>query len=365
MTGSNRVAHVTTAHPARDNRIFHKECAALARAGFDVHLVAVAERDERVADVAITALPRRSERLGRMVLGPLDAWLALRRIRPDLIHVHDPELIPLAILWRLLRRRPAVYDAHEDLAKQVTGKGYLPRHLRPLIVRAAALVEWLADQGLSGVVAATPAIARNFTKAHVTLVQNFPWTASFPPPEAIRHAQMDAVYVGALSEGRGLQQMLTLAAATSSDGAVVLAGPAAPEHRAAMSQAGGVHYVGTVPAADVPGLLAVARLGLAVLHPLDNYLEAQATKIYEYMAAGRPFVASAFPAWVQQLGHHGCGIFVDPLDDQSIASAVATLRTDLELARLMGRRGRRAWEQHFTFEPEASRLVAMTTGLLS
>ena len=102
-----RVAHVTTAHPARDNRIFRKECIALAEAGFDVHLVAVNDRDDQWADVSIDALPKHSTRLGRALRGPVDAWIKLGQIQPSIIHVHDPELIPMAILWKRRHRRPA------------------------------------------------------------------------------------------------------------------------------------------------------------------------------------------------------------------------------------------------------------------
>lgn len=365
MTGADRVAHVTTAHPARDIRIFHKECVALARTGVDVHLVAVADHDIEEHGVVVTALPRRRGRLGRMLLGPVDVWRALRRIRPGLLHVHDPELVPLAILWHWMRRRPAVYDAHEDLVKQVAGKSYLPRLVRPVVARVAALVERSADVWLSGIVVATPSISRNYHSAQVVLVQNFPWSNTFATPEEIREEQRDAVYVGALTAERGLAEMLELAESSRAHGSLLLAGSLGRSCLPSdLDNAPGLQYRGLLPAAAVPQLLAEARVGLALLHPLPNYVEAQATKIYEYMAAGRPFVASDFPAWVAQLGPFGCGIFVDPLDSLAVSRAVEALRSDLVLAQRMGRRGRQAWEMHFTFEAEAERLVALTTRLL-
>jgi len=360
-----RVAHVTTAHPVRDIRIFHKECVALARAGLDVHLVAVADQDEKLDGVTINHLPRRRGRLCRMIFGPVDAWRTLHRLQPNLVHVHDPELIPLAVIWQIVHRRPAIYDAHEDLAKQVAGKPYLPRWARPVVARLSASLERCADRWLSGIIAATPAISRNYSNRQLALVQNFPWSASFASHRELGSEHKDAVYIGAISTARGLQQMITLAETSHPEGNLILAGSLATSHADDIESALGVHYYGTLSAAEIPNLLAGARVGLALFHPLPNNLESQPTKIYEYMAAGRPFIASNFPAWMAQFGPHRCGIFVDPTDDRAIARAVNLVRSDDQLATAMGQRGRLAWERHFCFEAEAERLLALTRNLLS
>lgn len=363
---AGRVAHVTTAHPQSDNRIFRKECAVLAEAGLDVHLIAVADGDSTIDGVTVKALPRRKGRTSRMLLGPWDAWRALRTVRPAMIHVHDPELIPLAVLWRALNRRPAVFDAHEDLPKQVHGKPYLPRWARPVIAGAARQLERLADRALDGVVAATPSIAHNFRHTPVTLVQNFPWLRNFPTPRPLTTEDRTVTYIGGLSEGRGLPQMLDAVGRCEPAARLVMAGPASAQtietHLASAEDH--VTYRGVIGVDDIPALLASSRVGLATLHPLPNYLESQSTKIYEYMAAARPFIASNFPSWMEQLKKFDCGIFVDPLDPQQISDAIEGLLGDDQHAREMGLRGRRVLEEHFTFEREGQRLVETTRFLL-
>lgn len=365
MTDRTRIAHVTTAHPVQDNRIFQKECRALAAAGFDVHLVAVAPQDQEIAGVSIKALPLRRRRLARMVLGPVDAWTALRRVRPELIHVHDPELIPLAVLWRLVRRRPAIFDAHEDLPKQVMGKAYLPPALRRTLAAAAVLLEGVAERCLDAVVAATPSISTKFRRRPAVLVQNFPWLAAFPKPSDLTDTERDVVYIGAINDGRGLSTMLELATHLPARSTLTLAGPVSDVDGLALAEQDPTRcrYLGVVDVQQIPDLLSTARLGLALLRPLPNYVDSQATKIYEYMAAGRPFLASDFASWMAQLGPYDCGLFVDPADPEAIRSAVRYILTDTEAARLMGRRGRRAFEQHFVFDREAPRLVELTRRL--
>lgn len=362
-----RVAHVTTAHQPTDNRIMRKECHSLAEAGIDICLVAVADQDETIDGVKIRALPRRGNRLMRMVLGPWDVWRMLRDIRPTLIHVHDPELIPMALVWRLRRGRRVIYDAHEDLPKQVMGKPYIHKHIRNTIAFFARALESAADRHLDTVVAATPSIARNFTCAPVTLVQNFPWLRDFPPP--MPHdlgGELSVVYIGGITPERGAQEMIQGVKGSKHRPSLLLAGPAsaAMEHLMNEETENGVHYLGFKAADAMPRILSQGLAGLVILHPLPNYLESQPTKIFEYMAAGRPFVASNFESWKNLLGEFDCGLFIDPLEPQALSDALDFLIEHPASAQEMGRRGRRALETSFTFEKEAERLIQATLGLL-
>jgi glycosyltransferase involved in cell wall biosynthesis len=361
-----RVAHVTTVHRATDNRILRKECVSLAEAGYEVYLLASAPEDGNVEGVRIKALPVFKSRLRRMVLGPLAALRALLRLRPDLVHVHDPELIPLAIAWRLLRRTPTVYDSHEDLAKQVMGKPYVKPWLRPVIVWFARALEVAADRFLDAIVSATPAIARNYRHAPVALVQNFPWARDFPRATPIDPDCRNVVYVGGIAEGRGALEMLEAVGRSKAGSRLLLAGPlmssALPDEIARRSAA--AEYLGHLPVSQVPAVIQSATIGLVLFHPLPNNLEAQPTKLFEYMAAGRPFIASDFPAWRRLLDDADCGVFVDPQDMDALRDAIDHLLTHPNETAAMGRRGRKAFEDRFSFESQVARLVDLVEHLL-
>jgi len=359
-----RVAHVTTAHRSSDNRIFRKECVALAAAGFDVILIAVAERSLTVEGVRLVALPRRASRLSRMLLGPIDVLRALLREQPGLVHAHDPELIPVLTVWGLVTRRPTIYDAHEDLSKQVMGKPYIPVRLRPLVARAASLLERLADLRMDAIVCATPAIARNFSSHKVFLVQNFPWLRDFAVAHPIEESTPTAVsYVGGVARERGGMEMLTAIDEAGTDRSpspeLVVAGPLTAEMQQSVSTASDrVSYLGVLPASELQTVIESSRAGLVLFHPLPNHLECQPTKLFEYMAAARPFIASDFSFWRELLAEHDCGLFIDPLDVGAVVEAVNTLLSDPALAREMGDRGRAAMARHFTFEGQEPSLTA-------
>jgi glycosyltransferase involved in cell wall biosynthesis len=372
VTRPPQVAHVTTAHPHLDNRIFRKECVSLAEAGLDVRLVAVAAEDEVVDGVPVIALPFRRGRARRMLVGPFDAWRALRRLQPGMIHVHDPELIPLAVLWRAVHRRPAVYDAHEDLPKQVAGKQYIPLLLRRPVALAARLLEGAADRWLDAVVAATPAISRNYRRAPVVLVQNFPWLRDFPDepaPAASEGARQELTlsYVGGITRERGGLEMLRAVGAARQPTRLVLAGAASSEMRREIEadSSGRVRYLGLLPVDRVPGVVAESDVGLVLFHPLPNHLECQPTKLFEYMAAGKPFIASNFAAWQELLGEFDCGYFIDPTDPVALQAVIDRIASCPAEARARGVRARRALVERFVFEGESERLVGLTRRLLA
>jgi glycosyltransferase involved in cell wall biosynthesis len=100
-----------------------------------------------------------------------------------------------------------------------------------------------------------------------------------------------------------------------------------------------------------------------VLHPEKNFLTSQPVKMFEYMAAGIPVIASDFPLWRSMVESTGCGILVDPRDPQSIANAISYLLTHDDEAEAMGQRGRVAVKEHFNWLLEERKLLAFYSSI--
>jgi glycosyltransferase involved in cell wall biosynthesis len=120
-----------------------------------------------------------------------------------------------------------------------------------------------------------------------------------------------------------------------------------------------VQIPGPIPHEKVFDVLVRSHIGLAVLHPDPNYVDSLPTKIFEYMAAGLPVVASNFPLWKEIVEGNRCGITVDPLDPKAIAQAIEYLLTHPEEACQIGENGRRAVEEKYNWEKEAEKLLAL------
>src|SRR5690606_28316723 len=115
------VVHVSSVHAWSDNRVHYRECVTLADAGYRVTLVAVSSTTEAPrTTVNLVELPR-MKRMRRVVLGSPRAVAAGLRTKAPVVHLHDPELVWAIPLLRALGRK-VIYDAHEDLPRQVAGK---------------------------------------------------------------------------------------------------------------------------------------------------------------------------------------------------------------------------------------------------
>ncbi len=361
--------HLSTVHNRHDNRVFNKEARALVDAGYDFRLVISADADGVDDGIPVVALHRTGgSRLRRIVAGQAEAWRVLRRLGPDLLQIHDPELIPMAVVWGRTHSCKVVYDAHEDLVGQIDTKPYLNRFTRPVARFAARCLVGMADRGADGIVAATEPVADGFDNPHIAVVHNYPWLTNFtvdPDPVPGR-----LVYAGDLTQERKLSFMIDVVRRLREripQAHLVLAGRAlkgcGPVVDAAVAE-GIVDYRGLVGPTEVPAILASAQVGLVFLEPLPNYVRSLPTKLFEYMAAGVPFCASDFPAWQETFSGYGAGEFTD---SESVSATVVTLArmlADPVACTRMGAAGRRAIDGGLTFEAQAEELLCLTASLI-
>jgi glycosyltransferase involved in cell wall biosynthesis len=164
-----------------------------------------------------------------------------------------------------------------------------------------------------------------------------------------------------MSAIRGIRQLVQACALLRSDARLSLAGQFSEaalesEVRAYPGWRRILHH-GQLDRAGVSGLMHRAIAGLVTLHPVANYLDALPVKMFEYMAAGIPVIASRFPLWRNIIERHGCGLCVDPGDPAAIASAIDQLVLNPAQAARMGENGRRAVEQQYNWAREEKKLI--------
>jgi glycosyltransferase involved in cell wall biosynthesis len=365
---------MSSVHAWHDTRIFGKMCRSLALAGHDAHLLVPRRHGPEVETregVTIHAVPLPASRPQRM-------WktvpLLLRRaaeLGADAYHLHDPELLRCAVGFQKRVGRPVIYDSHEDLRLQILHKRWIPRGGRRLVGRVVGLLEDRVACRLSGVVAATPSIAMRFAKhPRCVVVNNYPLLSELEPgcdrKETV--AQGRFAYVGGIGRVRGIREMIAALPLAGSAVRLSLAGDWETDGlRKQCTKLTGWDQVeerGFLDRAGVRALLEAAQAGLVLFQPIPNHLAAQPNKMFEYMAAGLPVIASDFPLWRSIVEGAGCGLLVDPLDPKKIAAAMRWIMDHPPEARALGDRGRQAVRKTYNWDREFPKLLALYESLI-
>ena len=86
---------------------------------------------------------------------------------------------------------------------------------------------------------------------------------------------------------------------------------------------------------------------------------AQPIKMYEFMAAGLPVVASDFPLWRKIIEGNLCGISVDPKSPEAVRNACVELLENPEKAHKLGRNGQKAVDEKYNWANEERKLIEL------
>ncbi len=364
---SLKIVHLSSAHDAVDTRILYRECKSLAKAGHDVTLVAHHQGDAIVGGVKIKALRDKKTRRSRWTTGIWRTCLYAHRLHADLYHFHDPELIPVGV-WLSLHGKRVIYDAHEDLPNTFAYKYYIPGFARKSLGWLAGKIENVAVRRFTAVVAATPTIGQRFAihNANTVVVRNFPLLTELADGPTLPWNERPplVIYVGTMTPERGFRETMAAMALLprALNARLAFAGPVAPKVHQAIAQStcfDRTDLLGQLSRREIGFLLGRARVGLVTLHPMPNFLNALPVKLFEYMSAAVPVIASDFPLWRQIVEDSGCGLLVDPHDTQGIANAIEYLLTHPDQAKQMGERGRKAIENQYNWDSEEQRLLAL------
>lgn len=366
-----KIAHLTSVHSRYDVRIFQKQCRTLAADGHEVYLfVADGGGDEVKDGVRFIDVGRLPGRLNRIFKTTRVLRQRAEELNADLYHLHDPELIPVGLKLKA-KGKTVVFDAHEDVPKQILGKPYLNKHIRGLISRIFSLYETWACRKIDAVVAATPYIREKFSALGVRSldINNYPMVDELAVGEIDWSAKRSkVVYIGGLEEIRGIRQIVQAIGLTPAGVTLSIGGKFTHAGFEATIKAesgwASVEYLGWLDRQGVKTLLNGSVAGLVTLHPTPNYLDSLPVKMFEYMAVGLPVIASDFPLWREIIDASKCGVCVDPLQPAEIAKCIDYFVTHPVEAEEMGRNGQKAVFERFNWGVEALKLRQLYSSLL-
>lgn len=360
---SKHVAHLTSVHSRYDIRIFVKECRSLVSAGYRVSLiVADGEGNEFKSGLQICDVGREPGRLRRMTITSRRMLARCLEVDADIYHLHDPEL--LAISGSLRRAgKVVIFDAHEDGPAQILGKSYLHPVFRRFLSKVYGAYEARVCRNVDAVVTATSFIRDKFVRINPRSVDinNYPLLDELFSSESDRDGRKNQVcYVGGISEHRGIRDVVEAMGRAQSGASLKLCGRFAEksDESEVKTHPGWKHVdeAGWLERGDIRDVLRDSVAGLVTFHPLPNHVDAQPNKMFEYMSAAVPVIASDFPLWREIVEGNDCGICVNPQQPQAIADAIDFLVRNPDRARQMGANGWQAVQERYNWSIEEQKL---------
>lgn len=364
-----KICHLTSVHPRYDTRVFLKMSSSLAAHGHSVSLIVADGRgNEERNGIKITDVGISRGRVDRVLNTTQRVLRAGLFENADVYHLHDPELIFIG-LWLKIRGKVVVFDSHEDVPKQLLSKPYLSKNRAVILSRLMSLLERAACPRFDGIVVATPSIGNKFERfcRNVQVVNNYPLLSDLEDDRGWQEKRREVCYVGAISTIRGVTELVRAAAFLSDDVSLNLGGVfSEPDVELEVKKLPGwsrVNELGFLSRAAMKDVLGRSMAGLVTFLPAPNHLDAQPNKMFEYMSAGIPVIASRFPLWTEIIEGNQCGICVDPENPEEIALAIKRVVDNPEWAKELGENGRRAVVERYNWEAEEKVLLAFYENL--
>ena len=352
-------------HSAFDTRIFIKEARTLVAAGYSVSIILPHAKPEQRDGVTINPVRVTKGGFAKLVINPWNIfWKALRQPKRSIFCIHDSDILLAGVFLKLFGRT-VVYDAHEDTPLQISYQHWLPKFAKKPYAVFYYWLEKLCGKWFDAIIVAEPVIAKYFPQHKTSLVRNFSLAGPFRDyAKALPYKQRRAalIYIGTLSAVRGLFQMLDAAKEAEKKVAFdfVLGGQFAPAslEKDVLTRYS-IDFRQWVQFDLLVELMYNAKIGIIIPNPIERYKTNYPVKMFEFMAAGLPVIASREGESAAFVEEARCGLLVDPMDVKAIADAIEWLFTHPDEAEAMGKRGQELVMQTYNWEHESQTLLAV------
>jgi glycosyltransferase involved in cell wall biosynthesis len=319
--------------------------------------------DQRRRKIIDKLMPRRFGYYLQML-----SWISLGLyLRADAYQAHDLDALEHAYICAKLTGKKLVYDSHELFLDWQQARG-VPRDL----IRIFRRVETSGIQRADLVITVSDGIADELkTLYHIRsplVVRN---CAEAKPPKRFHKIRehiggdakrLIALYQGNMEPNRGLMEMV-FAADFVPEVDFVFIGLERPykeklKEAAAQSKHKNVFILPQIPHEDLWQYTHSADFGFIQTQPFClSFACAEANKIFEYMAAEIPVIASAIRGHKRLAKETDAILLTDPYNPQSIADAVKILLENPERRKQMGKNGRQAVETTYNNTREMKKLT--------
>lgn len=304
--------------------------------------------------------------------------LTMIRMSADIYHAHDVNALLACYITAVVHRKPLIFDAHELPLNELDRSRW--HRLRALLTRL--LTRIIAR--CSGVITVSPPIAQEICKRYqpssVTLVRNILAYQEAPESDRLRqHLGLGsqvriALYQGNIQADRRLDRLVRAAAFLERNIVIVLMGKKYGETASELEAlavregvADRIKILPPVPYAELLEWTASADVGLIIYSP-DRSLNVQMclpNKLFEYLMAGLPVLATPLDAVAEILTNFDVGCVVPSLAPTDVAEAINGMLDDHVALERMHHNALGAVQQDLCWEQERQQLIRLYKKVLT
>jgi glycosyltransferase involved in cell wall biosynthesis len=340
-------------------------CSSLSAEGYDVYLLVMDSLADEVKNgvkiVSAKYVPK--NRFDRLINSRRRLLHKALELNCDLYHLHDPELMPLAVKFKKCGKK-TIFDSHEDIPGQLSEKTWIPKCLRKAVAKLYEQYEKWTLKRISGAIGARESDRGRFSKynKNVAVITNYPIIT--PMGDNTHKSPRTFSYAGGVSPQ--WNHDIVLDALSEVDATYDLMGKAEEAYLSMLQDKPAwskVKYRGKVPFAEASIHILQSVAGLALLQYGANTNWHQGnlanTKLFENMLAAIPVICTDFEIWKAIIDEYKCGICINPRDKEALVQAMNWVLTNPDEATAMGQRGRKAVETVYNWDTQKTKLLEL------
>ncbi|HII03047.1 TPA: glycosyltransferase family 4 protein [Methanosarcinaceae archaeon] len=357
---------MSTNHNPLDTRIFYKEAKSLKKAGYDVSVLGhTSEKTiDEVDGIKIIGIDKKVDP-GQYLQLLNELLKNATDINADVYHFHEPESLPAAIYLKFLKEKEVIYDVHEYYVDKLPDMS-LQRKL--FFTFLLDFIEPLFCRSFNAIITADEGIAKRYKKfnENVHPIINLPPLQVFEgdndPFIEEKYKDEDVIiYIGGLAEERGIFNLIEATNKISNKYTsikLLLLGNFETnqfknkcfEYIKKNKLEKNIEYLGFLPHTEIPKYIRISKIGTVLLYPTERFKKtAYPLKLFEYMACGKPVLASDLPAMGKIVEEAKCGLLTDPKDTEKISDSIVYLLESPQKAEEMGMNGKKAVETKYNW----------------
>lgn len=357
VKASTKICHCSILHKLDDSRIFYKECISLVKVGYSVTYIAKPVDNLKFHEPSYIGVNLQKLKSNNRIYNNFYLFITIIRQNMKIVHFHDPELIVMGLFLKLFGKK-VIYDAHENVRQDILHKIWILPVLRHFLSKTAIFFEFMANKFFNGIVSATPTIYKNFNNKNNYVIRNLPHLQNREIHVETKRYKNVIIYIGTLSEARGIKELISAAAILSGVAELWLLGVWTDDtfkmECEKMDGFNNTKYLGMVSHEEVSNILNKATIGLCTLHPIDTFKDSYPIKVFEYMQNGLPVLMSNFEMW-QELFGDLCE-YIDPMDHFKIADKIKSMLDNPSRLDDMSFKGKVVINEQFNWETESRNL---------